>query len=381
MLGTARLNSPGTAATSQWLSALRQALPQGLPLPEDVWRKRHRVILALLWAYAIGIAVFGLVMGYGLGHSLAEASIVALMALLAGMRRGGRTVRSAVASLGLLTSSALLVHLSGGYIEVHFHFFVMVVVITLYQEWTPFLLAIAYVVLEHGLGGAIYPAAVYNHPDAWENPWKWAAIHGVFVLGASAAAIANWRLSEDARARTASILNVVGEGILGVDRAGRATFVNPAAVRMTGYRAGELVGQPVHQLLHHSRSDGSPFPRAQCPSGRAIANGEGFRAADDLFWRKDDPASRSRRSARRSLSATRSSARSSPSPTSASARKPRRRSGRAIDDSKPPLPSCSRLSSRWCSRSACAPSARWPVVSPTTSTTRWGPSSASANCS
>ena len=58
--------------------------------------------------------------------------------------------QSAAASLGLVMTSAVLVHLSGGYIEMHFHFFVMVALLALYQDWTPFLLAIGFVVLHHG---------------------------------------------------------------------------------------------------------------------------------------------------------------------------------------------------------------------------------------
>jgi len=79
----------------------------------------------------------------------------------------------------------------------HFHFFVMLGVIALYQDWLPFLLALAYVVVHHGALGALYPHAVYNHADAWANPWKWAMIHGAFVLAASAASLTAWRLNEE----------------------------------------------------------------------------------------------------------------------------------------------------------------------------------------
>jgi diguanylate cyclase (GGDEF)-like protein/PAS domain S-box-containing protein len=98
--------------------------------------------------------------------------------------------------VGLLTCSALLVQLSGGLIEMHFHFFVMVGVITLYQDWWPFLIAIGYVVLQHGFAGIADPSAVYNHAEAVQHPWKWAAVHGFFVLGMSSAGIASWKLNE-----------------------------------------------------------------------------------------------------------------------------------------------------------------------------------------
>jgi diguanylate cyclase (GGDEF)-like protein len=90
----------------------------------------------------------------------------------------------------------VLVHLAGGVVEMHFHFFVMIGVITLYQDWLPFGLALGYVVAHHGLLGALRPTDVFNHPAAWQQPWKWALIHGGFVLAASVAYLVNWRLSE-----------------------------------------------------------------------------------------------------------------------------------------------------------------------------------------
>ena len=148
------------------LNRIRYAVPEGRPLPLDVWRPRHRVILILLWLHALAIVVIGVIAGYGPLHSLAEGSVVAAMAALAAWPQRGRRFRSLVASIGLVTASGFLVHLLGGYVEVHFHFFVMVVVIALYHDWVPFLGALAYVVVEHGVVGALEPTAVYNHPDA-----------------------------------------------------------------------------------------------------------------------------------------------------------------------------------------------------------------------
>jgi diguanylate cyclase (GGDEF)-like protein len=73
---------------------------------------------------------------------------------------------------------------------------VMVGVITLYQDWLPFGLALGYVVVHHSLLGLLAPGDVFNHPAAMRAPWKWALIHGGFVLAASVAYLVNWRLSE-----------------------------------------------------------------------------------------------------------------------------------------------------------------------------------------
>lgn len=105
----------------------------------------------------------------------------------------------------------MLVHLSGGYIEAHFHFFVVIVVLTLYEDWLSFALAMAYVVAHHGLVGVADPGAVYNHPDALAHPWKWALVHGLFVGAAGAAAVVSWRMNEGPRERGGSVATCAGE--------------------------------------------------------------------------------------------------------------------------------------------------------------------------
>src|SRR5262245_25358678 len=120
------------------LEAVLGLLPEGRPLPEDIWRRRHRMMIGLLAAHALGIVLVGLYTGAELEHSLHEGAVPALVALTAVAAPLPRRVRATLASVGLVMTSAILVHLSGGMIEMHFHFFVMVAVITLYQDWVPF---------------------------------------------------------------------------------------------------------------------------------------------------------------------------------------------------------------------------------------------------
>ncbi len=145
-----RMCTRHSAHTTDFVHRVRQALPEGRPLPDRLGRCRHWGILILLGLHAFGIAGFGMLAGQGLVHSLAEAAIVAGIALVAAWNKLGRTFRTVLTSCGLITASAVLVHLSGGYIELHFHFFVMLIIIALYQEWLPFLLAIAYVAVSTG---------------------------------------------------------------------------------------------------------------------------------------------------------------------------------------------------------------------------------------
>jgi diguanylate cyclase (GGDEF)-like protein/PAS domain S-box-containing protein len=182
--------------TDTLLDRLRWWLPEGSLLPEDVWLRRHRGILTLLWLHVPALFLFALVRGQSVAHSIFEASTVAAFAVAAIACRSQRRTSTVMASLGLLTCSAVLVHLSGGLIEMHFHYFVIVGVVALYQDWRPFLVAIAYVVLQHGLAGVIDPAMVYDHAGAIQHPWRYAALHGLFVLGMSGTGLVSWRLNE-----------------------------------------------------------------------------------------------------------------------------------------------------------------------------------------
>jgi len=203
MTGLNSLTITVDGSITQWLArvgaAVRQVLPTGQTLPADIFARRHRWMLGLLWLHVPGLFLFGIAAGNKVAHAALGAGLVAVFAVGGTLRVNSRRVRAAIVSVGLITSSAVLVHLSGGYIEAHFHFFVMIGLLSLYEDWLPFLMAAAYVVLHHGLVGLLAPEAVFNHPAALESPWKWAAIHGVFVTGAGIASVLAWRLNEQTR--------------------------------------------------------------------------------------------------------------------------------------------------------------------------------------
>jgi PAS domain S-box-containing protein len=83
------------------------------------------------------------------------------------------------------------------------------------------------------------------------------------------------------------ILNSAGEGIIGLDIDANLTFVNSAAAQMLGYRVREIAGKHGHEVWHHSRADGSPYPETECPICAACKDGIIRRMKNDVFWRKD----------------------------------------------------------------------------------------------
>ncbi|MGB8261365.1 MAG: PAS domain S-box protein, partial [Terracidiphilus sp.] len=86
------------------------------------------------------------------------------------------------------------------------------------------------------------------------------------------------------------ILESVGDGIYGIDLEGRVTFMNQAAARMLGYTPEELTGRSIHELIHHSHADGTPYSRASSPILQAMRRREPIRMRDEVFWHKDGTA-------------------------------------------------------------------------------------------
>ena len=81
------------------------------------------------------------------------------------------------------------------------------------------------------------------------------------------------------------ILNAAGEGILGLDEQGEIAFANPAAARITGWEIGELLGQPMHDLLCHEGSEAvSPW---SCKVHRALVDGRVHRGNGETFHKKN----------------------------------------------------------------------------------------------
>ncbi len=84
------------------------------------------------------------------------------------------------------------------------------------------------------------------------------------------------------------LLNSTGEGIYGIDLEGNCTFANPACLSLLGFESDtELLGRNMHQLVHHTRSDGEPYPEKHCRIYRAFREGKGTHVDDEVMWRAD----------------------------------------------------------------------------------------------
>jgi signal transduction histidine kinase len=172
-------------------------LPRGRELPGLDFAWRHRVVCAVVAAHVPVLLLLTLLRGRGVAAGLggtALAGALLAVALLPLRRR----LRSCAATLALLSCSAVLVHVFDGTPEMHFHYFVAVAVVALYQDWVTYALAIAFVALQHGLIGLVDEGSLYPHSG---RPWVWALVHAGFVLAESSVLVLFWRANEQARQR------------------------------------------------------------------------------------------------------------------------------------------------------------------------------------
>ncbi|MFF7074202.1 PAS domain-containing protein [Streptomyces pseudovenezuelae] len=86
--------------------------------------------------------------------------------------------------------------------------------------------------------------------------------------------------------QTEMILRAASEGVVGTDTDGRIVLVNPAAAQILGYRASDLGGRELHDLILHARADGTPFPYEESPLADTLRSGRKHRVRGQVLWSK-----------------------------------------------------------------------------------------------
>jgi methyl-accepting chemotaxis protein len=207
-------------AGSSWLQRAQALLPRGLELDDAAWAKRHRVILTVLWVHVPVLIAIALVRGYSPAHAIAETAPVAAFAFL-GRRLPVREYQTIATCLGLLLADAVVVHFTGGVIEAHFTFFVMIPLIALYQDIKAFAIAVGFVAVHHVAMTLIAPESVFNHAAAQDKPLLWALIHAAFVIALVAVVLVFWRFAEETQFELAAVVDQVNAKAAEAERSAR----------------------------------------------------------------------------------------------------------------------------------------------------------------
>ena len=187
------------------MTALGRLIPD-VTLSEQAFAARHRVLRLLLWTHVPVILMLGYFTGQLDPHRHATLLLGVLGAVMVcGVTAGvaqSQTGRAVSTSIGFLLAADALVHAGGGMIDLHFHFFVVIALIGLYQSWVPFALAIVLVAAHHFGVGMLTPGLVFGGEHAAHGTgavvWR-ALLHAGFVLAMAAAQITYWYFDVAAR--------------------------------------------------------------------------------------------------------------------------------------------------------------------------------------
>ncbi|MEK7237465.1 MAG: response regulator [Nitrospirota bacterium] len=130
--------------------------------------------------------------------------------------------------------------------------------------------------------GTVFPIqASLSHAETAEGSFTMAAVRDVSQQQMEEAE--RERLGHEIRL----LLDAAVGGLYGMDNQGRCTFINRAGAELLGYQPEELLGRNLHEVMHHSHEDGSPYPVGECPIYRACQDGQGAQLDDEVFWRRD----------------------------------------------------------------------------------------------
>ncbi len=206
--------------------------------------------------------------------AIVVGGIISLFPALLGLLRPGRpSTRYTIAAAQMLMGG-LLIHLTGGRLETHFHVFGSLAFLAFYRDWRVLVPATIVVALDHMLRGAFWPQSVYGVLVASQWRWlehaAWVIFEDVFLVVSCLRSVKEMRetaertatLEQEIRtrhqaetdaknawARNDGILEVALECVILMEESGRIVQFNPAAERTFGYTAAEAVGKPLAELI------------------------------------------------------------------------------------------------------------------------------------
>ncbi|WP_148575233.1 methyl-accepting chemotaxis protein [Nocardioides caldifontis] len=175
-------------------------VPRGVRLEEHAFVARHRMLTLVALAQVPVLVVLSVVLEVG-GAPMWGGVAVIVAACALGQLQLSQSARASLVGLALMMVSTVLVHLTGGLTDIHIHFYVMLALVALYQDWSPFLLAIALVAGHHFVLGSLDADAVFSDAGAQGNPLGFALLHAGLLLVMAVGLALGWRFTEEAERR------------------------------------------------------------------------------------------------------------------------------------------------------------------------------------
>jgi signal transduction histidine kinase len=158
---------------------------------QDIYRRTDRLFAGLMgvqWIAGIAFAVWVSPLTWAGGASRTHlhvwaatvlGGIISLFPAILALARPGRPSTRYVISAAQMLMGALLIHLTGGRIETHFHVFGSLAFLAFYRDWRVLVPATIVVALDHFLRGMFWPESVYGVVVA--SQWRWLE-HAAWVI-------------------------------------------------------------------------------------------------------------------------------------------------------------------------------------------------------
>jgi methyl-accepting chemotaxis protein len=279
-------------------------VPRGVRLDEASFAPRHRIISAVLALHPPVLVAIGLVRGEG-GVLLWGQIAVIVVLLVLGQVLSSQVARASAISLGLMVGADVLVHVGGGLTDLHIWFYALLALVALYQQWTPFLLAVAFVAVHHAAMSLWMPHSVFSTEQAQANPIMFALLHAVFLLAEATFLAYGWKFTEAAdrgrraeqrRAEAQAVAQADAQAELATERT-RAADVAAAALAQREERARELEHQLAELVEAGQRLDGNVGTATEVMTALHVAISEIAAAAAHATSTANEASADSRESA------------------------------------------------------------------------------------
>jgi len=233
---------------------------------QDIYRRTDRLfagLMAFQWLLGIAFALLVSPLTWEGAESRTHAhvwaavllgGVISIFPALLGWFRAGEPATRHVIAVAQMLMGALLIHLTGGRIETHFHVFGSLAFLAFYRDWRVLVPATIVVALDHFLRGMFWPQSVYGVVVASQWRWlehsAWVAFEDLFLVVACLRSVGELRQTAErtatlehevrtrqdaenearnANARNDAILDVALDCVVVVDAYGRIVQFNPAA--------------------------------------------------------------------------------------------------------------------------------------------------------
>src|SRR5215213_1012353 len=140
----------------------------------DIHRRTDRLFAGLMgfqWVLGIAFAMWVSPLTWAGAESRTHlhvwsavllGGVISLFPAVLGLLRPGEVSTRYIIAVAQMLMGALLIHLTGGRIETHFHVFGSLAFLAFYRDWRVLIPATIVVALDHSIRGIFFPFSVYG---------------------------------------------------------------------------------------------------------------------------------------------------------------------------------------------------------------------------